>query len=167
MNNATLERLMIDTQLDEADADVRDLLDAYLALQPEEAAALASTTRLLQSAGKVLCRESLMEADLPPLRNTLTLPPTPAISRMGRTWPRLAIAASVLIAFFIGQRLERAPSPEVHDITQATLPPISDANGVPFWSVGNLVRHSSPQHAVGVPLRWNSPLTLPEPGEKI
>lgn len=165
MNTQTMERLLIDKRMGELSPDTAQLLDAYLALTPDSAALAAEIDTVLELAGRALepaVRDSA--EDLPPF------PAHPA-NALGRTrrekgWVRpIAVAAAIVLAFFLGTRTatspQIAPADRSEMVVHSANPTSSDEQ---FWSVNRYAsRHRAAQRAI----EWNSPLFWPRIGERL
>ncbi len=165
MDGETLERLVMDRCLDELGDDATALLNAYLADHPESAE---------------LARR--FEATLTAVQQASSAPgasiePPPAVSvmmnRMNRTlrmpvkwhWPRrLAMAASIGLAFWIGAHLPTAPTPD----TRPAPEPVARAQTPQpdgFWSrtrLQHVIRDRKVQD--GRRIQWSGPLRWPQMG---
>lgn len=159
MDQATLERLLIDRELGELNADTSALLDAFLATGGSSSAAepeITSTLRQLRAALAV--PPPAQPSPLPPLRIA-----TPPIWRLTGV-QRLATAAAIVLAFFAGTRSATVPSPN-WEAKESIVVRNSEPAGGGFWSLDRLRRTLPSVAAQPRTLNWTSPLSLPQPGE--
>ena len=178
MDRETMDRLLIDRRLGELPTDTQRLLDAYLELSPTDAAATEEIETVINLAAQALRPEPTVNAEelSPPSWNTeriagAAIPqsairnPQSAIQKRHWPWPRLlALAASIMLAFFLGTRWDQEPgAPMHHQIARVSSP--APAESMEFWSVarlGPLRSGRAPfQSAVYPRIEWNSPLVWP------
>lgn len=159
MDQATLDRLLIDRELGELNADTSALLDAFLVMGGSSGTAetdIPFTLRHLRAA--LAAPPPTQPATLPPLRIA-----TPPIRRSTGS-RRLAMAAAIGLAFFAGTRTASIPSPNSNVRPSVALANSKPA-GVGFWSLDRLRRVMPSVAAQPRSLNWTSPRSLPQPGE--
>lgn len=159
MDQAVLERLLIDRELGELNADTSALLDAFLLM--------SGSSGTLETDIPATLRQLRAALAAPPAAQPTTLPPlriaTPTIWRLTGI-RRLAMAAAMVLAFFAGMRTASIPSPNGN-----VRPSVDLANSKPavagFWSLDRLRRVMPSVAAQPRTLNWTSPRSLPQPGE--
>ncbi len=174
MTPKTLERLLIDRTLGELPTETTELLDAFLQLQPNREALEAQVGETLRLAGLALeAEEPVVEIALPNLsprvRKGASLGSSsvasPRSSQVGRWQRHLAIAAGLLLAFFLGSLGELRTSPEgTHH-----LPTLARGIGEPnrttihssdFWSLSRLQADRASRTTTRTQrIKWIGPLT--------
>jgi anti-sigma factor RsiW len=172
MDPTILERLLIDRRLGELSPDAASLLDAYLQMNPDARAIEAEVTATIDAAQRVL-KDERPAQDWP--MPTLSMPSATGMS--GSTpfpWPawqwyrRLAVAAAIGLAFFLGSRLAPGPTPvlvENRPRTNAVVTQEKPTEG--FWSLRRLQKNVPPasgkdrQHVT-----WPAPFSKPRIGDR-
>ena len=184
MDNETMERLLIDRRLGELPPDTRCLLDAYLQVSPADAAAIAEINAVIDLAAQALLPKTTLTADeLPPLGLSAPQveesPGRPLSLKPQAFWPRpLALAASILLAFFLGTRWVQPPdAPMERDVqitdalSPASLnPQASSLDNTDFWSVARYAPtrgDRAPSQPAASHVEWTSPLVWPLVGESL
>jgi hypothetical protein len=110
MNPETLERLLIDAHLGELQPEVSELLDAFLDRHPTLAGERDRVRDTLDLAGRAIRPPLDNACALPPISKRLTAPPTAGHRRFGSWVRHAALAASIVLAFLLGERFN-VPSP--------------------------------------------------------
>ncbi len=165
MNTETMERLLIDKRLGELPPDTAQLLDAYLAVNPDSAALAAEIDTILKLAGRALEPPARVTAeDLPPF------PAHKAAARGGTNrnwgWVRpITVAAAIVLAFFLGTRTATSPQLAFTDRSEVIVPSANPTSSdEQFWSVN---RYAARRRALQRSVEWNSPLFWPRIGERL
>lgn len=168
MDSATIERLIIDRQLNELPPDARALLEAFLAEHPELRSREDDIQRTLRLAAQALA------SDRQP-----SMPEPPALLPAGRSAPAflkpkswasrlqpLAVAAALLLAFWTGSRFGPGSAGLLERDTQqiARGEVVPDESG--FWSLRRADRGSITVPTRDRPVTWNSPTQWPRIGDK-
>jgi hypothetical protein len=139
MDEAILERLMIDDALGALSPDARALLEAYVCNQPKE---LAAWRRVAAAAAEAI-----------PVAKAESLPPFPRQSVL--RFPRVALAAAAVLLIGIGIGWEFSPAPAPQDLVMAPQTPqaVADVGITDFWSSSRLVAAAldAEQHAPSGP----------------
>ncbi|HUB25210.1 MAG TPA: hypothetical protein VL992_07250 [Tepidisphaeraceae bacterium] len=125
MDEATLERLMIDDALGALGPDVRALLEAYVRDQPKE---LAAWRRVAAAATEAI--QPAKGESLPPFPHA-SVPRFPRIA--------LAAAAALLVGFGIGWEFSPAPPRRAALAIAAPMPQVAAAGVTDFFSSSRLV----------------------------
>jgi hypothetical protein len=178
MDDKALERLLIDWEVGELSPDANRLIEAYLELSPQHA-------NLAESVGATiaLARQAEGSGQVPP---SVTGPPitnrvvagwreeplptrSPKWATPGpRARPRrLAVAAAILVAFFLGSRV--GPKPEPAGLTSGQITRLSTElrNEDGFWSYNRLQESRAGRPAGSIPrIKWTTPLGPPRVGEQ-
>jgi hypothetical protein len=150
MDDATLQRLMIDEALGALDPDVSALLDAYTADLPASSGDRAAWQKLAQTARQAM--PVAAAETLPPLR--ISRVPGPGIWRGARA--TLALAAAIAMGIGIGLWRARpetttvtvvAPAAQSFAGPQAVSLPPPPANGQSFWSSQRLLAMAQAQRS--------------------
>jgi len=168
MDTKTLERLLIDQRLGDLPQDVGELLDTYLVLNPEHTGIAEDLDTTIAMARKALQTEPSLTSDaMPPLSTRSFRVPARPQPRW-RRWPRhLAVAAGLLLAFFLGSRSvpeQVSSSPSHAQITKSS--PIKP-NTSGFWSFDRLHEaHSDRRPQTTQRIEWTTPLRQPRIGER-
>ena len=170
MDNETMERLLIDRRLGELPPDTQRLLDAYLQVSPADAAAIAEIDAVIDLAAQALQPKTVMgPEELPPLH----------LSVSQASWARpLALAASILLAFFLGTRWVQSPDAPMERNVQITdalspaslKPQASSLVNTDFWSVARYAPtrgDRAPSQPTVSRVEWTSPLVWPLVGESL
>ncbi len=178
MDDKTLERLLIDREVGELSPDANRLIEAYLEVSPQHAdlaesvGATIALARQAEGSGQVPPAETL-----PPLTDRVvagrrgeSLPTrSPKDAAPGpRVWPRrLAVAAAILGAFFLGGRA--GPQPKQAGLTDGPITrrstDLRDAGG--FWSYNRLQESRAGRPGGSIPrIKWTTPLGPPRVGEQ-
>lgn len=165
MDAETLERLVIDRHAGALSADAARLLDAWLATRPEQAAHAADIDATLVAAAQALKGAAPAGNAPPPAAAILARADVMAPVQGRRAWPRrLALAASVALAFHLGTRM--TPSAGMlpkHSAGVALAGPAERDGG--FWSRRRLmeqVRSAIPSD--NNTIHWSGPLRRPQLG---
>lgn len=170
MNQETLERLLIDRKLGELPTETTELLEAYLRLQPDRGvleARVGETVRLAHLA--LGAREPTTGAALPPLSARVRAGASSRRTYVGRWRRHLAVAAGLLLAFFLGSSLT---SPDaMHSRTpmaQSVRGPHRTAiRSSEFWSLSRLQADRASRTATRTQrVKWIGPLTPSRIGEE-
>jgi hypothetical protein len=167
MDDQALKRLMIDDALGELSPDVSWLLMEYLQVVPAGESERLAWSKLAADARRAL-----------PGQPTEQLPPFPAGARFSFPWRSLgtgvSIAASLAIGVGVGLRMPRSASPprEVAVVVPLTATEVPASNnslssgGGGFWSSKRLLAYAQQQkRPESSPLRWTSPVRIPQLGD--
>ncbi len=180
MNQETLERLLIDRTIGELPEETAELLEEYLRLQPERGELEARVAETVLLANQVLnADEPVVDSTLPPLSPRVRARASsralsgasPLSTRVGRWQRHLAIAAGLLVAFFLGSlgSLRTSQDTQYHILPMAQGmggPHSSQVDSSDFWSLSRLQadrashRTDKTQH-----IKWTGPLTPSGIGE--
>lgn len=189
MDRKTMERLLIDRRLGELSPDTQRLLEAYLQTSPVDAATTEEIDSIIDLAAQAMRPGSALSPEELPLLS-LSAPQTTSLKSQIRrggpqvSWLRpLALAAAVLLAFYLGTRTTpRSSAPSDRAGVIARVIPYSPGETGEFWSVAKYaadrarLQTSDRRSAVADTARieWTSPLVWPfadppwrEPGEKL
>lgn len=172
MNTDTLQRLLVDQQLDELPPDTAELLDAYVAENPDCLRLRTELTSTLKLIEQTFCTPPLPEGQMPALPASPSVNSSPRGRRIGSgAWLRAgAVAAALALSFLLGGRaarpaVEPLPRPEV--IVQAGSR-VHDQLESTFWSSTRLleaasrVRHPVKTKSIG----WTAPFSPNWTGER-
>lgn len=178
MNRATLEQLLIDRRMGELPGEVGELIDAYLAVQPSDAAVALEINALIKKSCAALQTSSPTNLPLPPfpaakveqaLRTAFgaVSPVEQRTQRLQRLRP-LAVAAALFLAFLLGTRTATTPDAVTPEPVQLAIGDLSSpAEVTTFWSVD---RYVTPRSARIDPYRrnleWTTPIAWPRLGEQ-
>ena len=176
MDPTTLERLLIDRRLGELPPDTAALLDAYLQVEAGGRAMAEELEKSIAAAERALKAEPpARDWPMPPMAGTTVMrrserrrPVRPAM-----VWTRrLAVAAGIVLAFFIGNRTGSNPRSNQHPMVvnnqpriAPTAPRLSEGDG--FWSLQRLQKSVGSGHEPNRQhLEWPAPFSKPRIGER-
>jgi hypothetical protein len=160
MDQATLERLMLDEALGALPADVSSLLAAYAQTLPGGGERLAVWQQVAATAKAAM-----------PAEPAAVLPPFPARNLVSNPWRigpvgLAAAAAALLIGVGIGLWTPRRPAaaPQVAIVPQSIVAETPSNGGVhDFWSSQRLLASAMEEkHTPSAAWRWSSPVSEPE-----
>ena len=171
MTQETLERLLIDRTLGELPTETTELLEEYLRLRPDRGVIEARVSETVRLARLALRAEEPVEGTaLPPLSPRVREEASPRRTHVGRWRRHLAVAAGLLLAFFLGSSLT---SP---DASRDTLPVAHGTTGgshhtavhsSEFWSLSRLQADRASRTATRTQrIKWIGPLTPSRIGEE-
>ncbi len=171
MDRTTLEQLLIDRSLGELTPEVVALLDAYLTANPSDAATAQDMDAMIERARIAMQRPAIpTEAALPPFpsaRLARTLDTPRGSSMLLRLRP-VAMAAAIVLAFFLGTRTSNTPTDATLQPAQVALAEHSacDVDSSSFWSVDKYVAARAERPAeTKKTLAWTTPLAWPRLGD--
>jgi len=157
MNPQTLNQLIVDRAAEQMDADVAELLDAYLAHDAAAARRLGEYRDTVSLAARVLRGDARS-----------AVPPFPAARiaaanhrRRAAGWLRpMALAAGLALAFLTGMKWNRPPQPFDAPALVAAVGPNNS-----FWAAENVRAAMADRQSVeSSKVRWSSPLRWPQTG---
>ena len=160
MDESMLQRLCTDDQLGELNDDTRALLSAYLELKPGADAATKATQHVLHLAETALRTGKESADSLPPLRTTHGA--HVRIHMVKRAFGGLAIAASLMLAFWLGDRQAGRRNDLFYQGAQSVTQFSTPRTAGDFWSVKNFSAAGSSKSATSTTLHWKSPIEKPE-----
>ncbi|MEK6643038.1 MAG: hypothetical protein AABZ08_03955 [Planctomycetota bacterium] len=168
MNHETLERLLIDRRLGELTEDTEALLKEVLRLAPDTAPIAERIDATLELASRALRAAKSPAAPLPPLNSqSLAIAAKRPISSTALPG-RFAIAAALILTFWLGGRMSSPTSISVSDRTpQLQITKAIDASPVNVWSLGQLAARSvQTRTSDSANIQWTSPIARPQLGAK-
>lgn len=171
MDPNTLERLLIDRSLGELSSDASELLEEYLESHPECAQSAHDTDATITEARRALQdAPTTSDETMPPLRPLHAIR-SPRRIRSPRAWfQNLAVAAAVMIGFFLGSWHTSNPAtPNDTPIQFAKVvakePTATKQND--FWSLSRLRSEKEHQPSTNRSrIIWSNPIGKPHIGDQ-
>jgi hypothetical protein len=138
MKLETLERLVIDQHLGEFSSDVSELLEEYIRQQPQWAETAAALRATIEVARRAIQGESERDPGAPPAFSKTVRPLSVYRPVRPRSWYRAAtVAAAVIGAFWLGERLASKPAATPHTAMVSSAAAATGAKN-DFWSLGRI-----------------------------
>ena len=171
MDPNTLERLLIDQSLGELSTDASELLEDYLESHPECAQSARDTEATITEARRALQHKPTASDETMPPLHPLHVIRSPRSIRSPKAWfQNLAVAAAVMIGFFLGSWHTSNPTPPGDKTIQfaeavAKEPVATKQND--FWSLSRLRDTKDPHPSTNKPrIIWSNPIGKPHIGDQ-